>query len=511
MHGRGRLTLFYEMTLRSRLAIGLISIAVILVIPLLIAVRSLDRLHREARALQSGEFAGSLLLGSLREGLYDLRQAETRLLLVHDSSSLGVMANQIREVREITDSLEHYQLSDAASDVRKAVALIARWGPQEYQAALTKHYDVADTISGRYLVPALNSADAGVRTAEEDLRARTLDRIDRSATALHRTQTVAIVGLALALVIAAVVGFWLTRFITLPVLALEEGMRAVAEGQLNYKLRYDTSKEHEFGRLARNFDAMARQLAELDKLKAEFMSVASHELKTPINVVIGYLQLLDEGIYGPIAPKQKEILQTVEKQVGQLQRLTQQLLDVSRFEAGGGRIEPRPVELPRMLDELEHAFDVLAIQRGVKFTVERVGDLPAEVAWDKDRINEVLGNLLSNAFKFTRHDGEVCLMVEGAGDMVVMKVRDTGAGIPPEQVSRIFEKFYQADNQGSASAVGTGLGLAIVKSIVEAHGGRIRCESNVGVGTTFTIELPKVVRRRSMSTPRLNLQEGLST
>src|SRR5213075_977813 len=112
-----------------------------------------------------------------------------------------------------------------------------------------------------------------------------------------------------------------TRFITKPVFALEEGMRAVADGQLDYKLKYDTSEDHEFGQLARNFDAMARQLAELDKLKAEFMSVASHELKTPINVVIGYIQLLEEGIYGPIAPKQKEILQTVEKQVGQLQRL----------------------------------------------------------------------------------------------------------------------------------------------------------------------------------------------
>jgi signal transduction histidine kinase len=84
----------------------------------------------------------------------------------------------------------------------------------------------------------------------------------------------------------------------------------------------------------------------------------------------------------------------------------------------------------------------------------------------------------------------------------VMKVRDTGAGIPPEQVSRIFEKFYQADNQGSASAVGTGLGLAIVKGIVEAHDGRIRCESTTGVGTTFTIEIPTVVRRRSSAVPR---------
>src|SRR6185369_1800607 len=139
------------------------------------------------------------------------------------------------------------------------------------------------------------------------------------------TRVVALSGLVLAVLLAAGIGFWLTRFITKPVLALEQGMRAVADGQLDYKLKYDTSREHEFGHLARSFDDMARQLAELDKLKAEFVSVASHELKTPINVVIGYVQLLEEGIYGEVPPKQKEVLKTVSKQMGQLQRLVQQL------------------------------------------------------------------------------------------------------------------------------------------------------------------------------------------
>jgi signal transduction histidine kinase len=498
-------TLLDEMTLRSRLAIGLLSIAVILVIPLLTAVQSLSRLHQQARDLQRGEFAASLLLGSLREGLYDLRHAETGLLFLHTAEARNAMASQISEVRLLTDSLEHYHLSDAAKNVRSAVAQIAKWGPEEYRAALSDRTALADTISATYLVPALDTADAGVRIAEEDLRARTVSRIESSASSLHRAQIVAIIGLVLALVIAAAVGFWLTRFITKPVLALEEGMRAVADGQFDYKLRYDTSREHEFGQLARNFEAMSQQLAELDKLKAEFVSVASHELKTPINVVIGYLQLIEEGIYGETPAKQQEVLKTIELQMKQLQRLTQQLLDVSRFEAGGGRIEPRTVELPRMLDELEQAFHVLSIQRGVTFNVKHDPDLPAEVIWDKDRINEVLGNLLTNAFKFTSNGGEVQLTVENAGDSVVMKVRDTGAGIPPEQVSRIFEKFYQADNQGSASTGGTGLGLAIVKSIVEAHAGKIRCESKVGVGTTFIIELPKVVRRHSQSMPRMKI------
>src|SRR5260370_37730182 len=127
--------------------------------------------------------------------------------------------------------------------------------------------------------------------------------------------------MVLALIIAAVIAVWLMRSILKPVFALEAGMQAVADGQLDYKLRYDTTKQHEFGRLARSFQDMASQLCELDKLKAEFGSVASHELKTPINVIIGYLQLLEEGVYGALPAKQVEVLKTVENQVRSLQRL----------------------------------------------------------------------------------------------------------------------------------------------------------------------------------------------
>jgi two-component system sensor histidine kinase BaeS len=119
-----------------------------------------------------------------------------------------------------------------------------------------------------------------------------------------------------------------------------------------------------------------------------------------------------------------------------------------------------------------------------------------------DRINEVLGNLLSNAFKFTPHGGSVDLTLEPVEGGVLMEVHDTGAGISPEQLPHIFEKFYQADNQRSARASGSGLGLAIAKQIVEAHGGTISCESTPGVGTTFSITLPaQVTRRTSIQRP----------
>jgi signal transduction histidine kinase len=189
-------------------------------------------------------------------------------------------------------------------------------------------------------------------------------------------------------------------------------MRAVAEGDFEHRLPFGANRPDEFGRLAASYESMATQLAELDRLKAEFISVASHELKTPINVVLGYLELIREGIYGELTPKQAEIFATIEKQAQNVTRLVKKLLDISRFEAGGGRIDPRPMDLNRFVESLRTAFSVLALQREIDFTVTRGEGLPAEVSWDEDRMDEVIGNLLSNAFKFTIRGGKVSLALE---------------------------------------------------------------------------------------------------
>jgi signal transduction histidine kinase len=159
--------------------------------------------------------------------------------------------------------------------------------------------------------------------------------------------------------------------------------------------------------------------------------------------------------------------------------------------------------LDQLLRDLESAFHVLAVQRQIEFVVQKRDGLPDEVFWDLDRMNEVLGNLVSNAFKFTPHGGRVELMLEPVDGGICMQVHDTGAGIPSDQLPHIFEKFYQADNQGSARTSGTGLGLAIAKQIVDAHGGEISCESTPGTGTSFSITLPTRVSRRA------SLQRGV--
>lgn len=150
------------------------------------------------------------------------------------------------------------------------------------------------------------------------------------------------------------------------------------------------------------------------------------------------------------------------------------------------------------------------MQRSVEFAVCHDRELPVHVTWDRDRISEVMGNLLSNAFKFTPRGGQVRLQVRATDDLVQLAVHDTGAGIPPEQLPRIFDKFYRADNQPEA-ADGTGLGLAIAKTIVEAHRGTITVDSRPGAGATFTITLPQALpTRRVRPVPLPALRRGAS-
>jgi signal transduction histidine kinase len=478
------------MTLRARLGWGLFAIAVVLVVPLLLSLKSLEQLYETSRLLRDREFAASMLLGSFRERTDDARRSEDALLFIHDQKSASRMQREIDGLVSLTDSLDRYRLDIPASQIRTSLDALRSAAREEYQQAAAGRGTVAEMISQQRTRPAIASVDSALGASATLLRARTRERVADATNEILNAERLVAGALPVALLMALAIGVWLMRSISRPVYELERGMHAIAEGDLIHQLAIPPSQETEFGRLAASYQTMTRQLAELERLRAEFIGVASHELKTPINVVIGYLELLQEGIYGELTPKQKETLETINKQANTLTRLVKRLLDISRFEASGGKIEVREVDLQHLLTTLESSFSVLANQRAIEFSVRHGQGLPAKVLWDEDRINEVLGNLISNAFKFTERGGKVALSVTSDDAKVVITVADTGAGISAEQLPHIFDKFFQADNQAAAATKGTGLGLAIAKEIVEAHGGQITVESRVGEGTTFVVTLP---------------------
>ncbi|MEO6444955.1 MAG: HAMP domain-containing sensor histidine kinase [Gemmatimonadaceae bacterium] len=477
------------MMLRTRLAIGIGGIMAFMIVPVALSVVSLNELRDDTVRIRDTEFQAAVVLGKIRATAQELDQAKIYLSILTEASTQEQFAAKLANLRALVDTLSTVNGMVGINRVRFAIRTLDAESNRAHQLAAAGRTALADSIIDRALNPALDEVNRSVSYTEQALQETTREHVSQIAEESVRSRATSLRLLAAAALLAVLIGLWLTHSISRPIDELDAGMRAVAAGDFGHPLQLAPQREDEFGRLAESYNSMATQLRELDRLKAEFISVASHELKTPINVVMGYLQLLQEHVYGELNPRQQEVLTTLTAQSKSLSRLVRQLLDVSRFEAGGGKVEPRAIAFPAFLGDLERTFRVLAIQRNVAFAVTRGGQLPAEVRWDPERINEVLGNLLSNAFKFTPGGGSVELDVTREGENVRMRVRDSGAGIPATELPYVFEKFYQANNQ-TTGIKGTGLGLAIAKGIVTAHGGTIGVESTVGVGTSFNLLLP---------------------
>jgi signal transduction histidine kinase len=214
----------------------------------------------------------------------------------------------------------------------------------------------------------------------------------------------------------------------------------------------------------------------------------SHELRTPMNAIIGYTELMLDETYGPLTPKMRDIHHRVERNGRHLLGLINEVLDLSKIEAGQLKLSPADYSMTELLKSAVSSVESLAREKGLRLYVTAPPSLPTGYG-DERRISQVVLNLLGNAIKFTEA-GEVEVRAALQGDHFAVAVRDTGPGIADGDQQRIFEEFQQADDSLTREKGGTGLGLAIARKIVELHGGRIWVESALGAGATFTFSLP---------------------
>jgi signal transduction histidine kinase/CheY-like chemotaxis protein len=228
-------------------------------------------------------------------------------------------------------------------------------------------------------------------------------------------------------------------------------------------------------------------LKELDRIKSEFVTTVSHDLRSPLTAILGYVELIDRA--GPLTPEQVDFLNRVRLSVEQITDLVTDLLDLGRIESGLDTTKEE-TQLAVLAHYAVQGLKSEADVKGVRLATSIAGDLPL-LHGDPIRLRQMIGNLLSNAIKYTPAGGEVRLETEVEDQQLILRVRDTGMGIPASDQPFLFDKFFRASNVPLESA-GTGLGLSIVKSIVEQHKGRIWVESREGVGTTFTIVIPSL-------------------
>ena len=230
------------------------------------------------------------------------------------------------------------------------------------------------------------------------------------------------------------------------------------------------------------------QQRELERLKDDFVATVSHELRTPLTSMMGFLEMLRDGDAGELTEDQERFVTIVHRNSERLQRLVGDLLFVARLDASGLELELGEVPVEDVVREVAESTAALVRSRDLDLVVEPGGVAPVE--GDRERVTQVIANLLSNAVKFTPPGGRVVARTTTDGAFAVIEVEDTGVGIPADEQSHLFERFFRSSTATEQAIPGTGLGLVIAKAIVEAHGGRIRVRSESGVGTCFRVELP---------------------
>jgi signal transduction histidine kinase len=237
-------------------------------------------------------------------------------------------------------------------------------------------------------------------------------------------------------------------------------------------------------------NAQAYQLlADLDKSKSQFVRIVTHELRSPVQVVVSLLNVLDRGYVGALNEKQRDLVGRARRRIEFLQTLIDDLLDLAAGKADVlATTERGLVPLVGVLQEVVDRFEVRAAEKGLALQVEHP-DETLNVWGDRGELDRILNNLVSNAVKYTK-EGEVRLLVERANGFARIVVSDTGIGIPEEALPDLFQEFFRAKNARKVAETGTGLGLSIVRDLVERYGGKIEVESAEGQGTTFRVTMP---------------------
>lgn len=325
----------------------------------------------------------------------------------------------------------------------------------------------------------------------------------------------------IAIILSIFIGFGLANLITKPVNRLRAATEKMSNGDLGVQVGIETGDEIE--ELALSFNNMTARLKEVydnllkanqelekaNRVKSEFLGTMSHELRTPLAAVIGFSELVAEGALGGLNEEQADAMREVLSNGAELLNMITSLLDFTKIESGTLSLQKEPLDLGMSLQTAFNTIAPLARKKGLKIEMEIAGELPL-ITGDSKKIQQSVLNLLSNAVKFTPKDGEISLKVrrikdpgefssrspyidvikEHEGEWIEIAVRDSGIGIPGEQIERVFDMFYQVDGTKTREYGGVGLGLAIAQQLILMHGGYIWAESELNKGSIFTIVLP---------------------
>ena len=479
----------------AKLMAAFLTIAGLLVIVGAVGLAELDAVNRRAEDLakiQRKIAAYRQLQYGTTAQLYSVASA----LVVPDERTLDATLRQLSQFGYDLDRLQFVAQDEVEimgrvrKDYESFIAVVTevveliRAGkvPQGREAQIGRAGPLADRLE-RLTNELVNKAEADM-----------LARVDEDAENFRRSRLLVIAIAIGSLLLAVGLGYSLSLSLIAPVRKMGERFDEIAAG--NFSRRVEVPNRDELGALAANLNRMSdelgrlyRQLEAANRHKSEFLANMSHELRTPLNAIIGFSEVLGERYFGELTEKQDEYVKDIHGSGKHLLSLINDILDLSKIEAGRMELELSEFHLPAVLEIAITLVRERATRHGISLALDVDRGL-GTIRADERKLKQIMLNLLSNAVKFTPDAGAIRIAARRNGSVIELSVADTGAGIAPEDQALVFEEFRQVGRDGARKAEGTGLGLALAKKFVELHGGTIRVESALGRGSTFTIALP---------------------
>jgi two-component system sensor histidine kinase GlrK len=476
------------MSLFTRLVIGFLVVLALVSGVSLYALKNLEHFDRITRSILDNE----MRIGDYEKKLADSLDSEmryaSRYLILKDEALYREFEKFAAEFRaDLDKALAQADASAVAilHDVKERHQQYGKLVEEERGYLKARKSYVQNQFKSEK-----NQVADGIFTALERLKTErevdTYRKVRELAELGARARKTALIITAAALIFILLLSLGITRSLTQPIGMLKQKTREIAQGRFEGDLKI--SSPPELRDLAASFNLMCQKLNDLEKMKADFYASMSHELRTPLTCIKEGTGLLLEGVAGTTTEKQRKLLTIVAEESNRLISLVTSLLDLSKMEAGMMTYSLERSAVAPLIQKAVMEITPLMEAKEIKLETDVAAELPA-LKLDRERVLQVLRNLLGNAAKFTPKAGKVKVVARGVNGGVEISVWDTGPGITAEKIDAIFDKFQQATANGAATN-GTGLGLAIAKQIVTSHGGQIWAQNQPEKGSTFFFVLP---------------------
>jgi two-component system, NtrC family, sensor histidine kinase GlrK len=481
----------FPLSIFSRLVLGYLAIFVFLAATCLYTIFSMGEFTEVTHSLLNNNLTIDSI-GKLTETLLSQVRHEKKFIITKDLAFYGQF---IRLSYDFEHSADEVLRTTDSIQIRRSLVL-AQDSYKKYQALFEE--EVGNLKNGRRYLPEWYTTEKdrvvnGIIDQLEKIKLYNQQDINRKIQELYQAgahaQRMSIMMTGGFLVFSIILSFFIQRSITHPISVMKRKTREIATGHFGGDLALSSPPELE--ELARDLNFMCSKLQELDKMKSDFFFSVSHELRTPLSTIKMGLRLLSDIPEEMSGDKRKKLVATLDEEIARVLGVVDSLLDLAKMEAGMMAYTLEEKDLSPLIDRAIAELEPLAEAKRIRLGKAPVPTLPS-VRIDAERILQVLRNLIGNALKFTPRGGEVKVSVRSFDGGIQVAVKDTGAGVPPEDLSTIFEKFQRGTLQKNYPVKGTGLGLALVKEIITAHGGRVWAESAPQEGSTFIFILPQL-------------------